>query len=218
MESSDIILSLTIIIIFILLYISFNVLGIIARIKRLWPIYRCNPIIMPFTKLFGYDPTTNFNNCVQNIQTTYMGELLKPVNKDINNLKNTGNEINTSITDTYKFIDRFRDDVSLIIKNVMGHFINISSDMDKSTIETKNVLNQLTSSLTALSHINEQGTKLTQSAKNVAKEQTQIRVDAADRQQAAAQQSSNNNARRQQLQERQQQQQSNMGGFFQNLF
>ena len=73
MNTSDITYSIIIVVIFIFLYI-FNILSVgIKRIEDDWPEYRCNPIIMPFASVFGYDPISNFSFCIQTMMSNYMG-------------------------------------------------------------------------------------------------------------------------------------------------
>jgi hypothetical protein len=42
----------------------------IAEVANNWPVYRCNPLIMPFASLFGYNISENFNFCISNILKT----------------------------------------------------------------------------------------------------------------------------------------------------
>jgi len=39
----------------------------ITEVAANWPKYRCNPLIMPFASLYGYNTADNFNYCVGNI-------------------------------------------------------------------------------------------------------------------------------------------------------
>lgn len=39
----------------------------ITEVAANWPEYRCNPLIMPFASLYGYNTAENFNYCVGNI-------------------------------------------------------------------------------------------------------------------------------------------------------
>jgi hypothetical protein len=39
----------------------------IAEVANNWQLYRCNPMIMPFASLFGYNTSENFNFCISNI-------------------------------------------------------------------------------------------------------------------------------------------------------
>ena len=171
MDSSDILLTISIIIIFIILYIFFYILGRHSNIKLLWTKYRCNPVFMPLAKLFGYDPITNFNNCVQNVQQSYISELLLPVNYNINALQKTGDEMNTSIVNTYKFIDRFRDDIKSIVESIMGKLLNLTINMKKETINIQDALLRLTSTITTLTYIADEQTKFNDKTKYAIKKQ-----------------------------------------------
>ena len=71
------------ILIFILIGVIFlvNILSVgIKKVKENWPLYRCNPVVMPFAGIFDQDVTQNFSYCIQNLQISSMGELLKPLN------------------------------------------------------------------------------------------------------------------------------------------
>ena len=79
MRSSDITLTIVIILIFVAMYF-YNILAVgIKNIQDNWPEYRCNPSIMPFAGMFGHDAGSNFTFCIQNMQTDFMGYLLQPL-------------------------------------------------------------------------------------------------------------------------------------------
>ena len=79
MRSSDITLSIFIILVFLLMFI-YNILAVgIKNIQDNWPKYRCNPSIMPFAGTFGHDVMGNFTYCIQNMQGDFMGYLLQPL-------------------------------------------------------------------------------------------------------------------------------------------
>lgn len=61
--------------------VLFNVFigGSFADIIKNWPKYRCNPMIMPFAALFGYDANENFNFCMKNIFNVNAAAVLGPV-------------------------------------------------------------------------------------------------------------------------------------------
>lgn len=49
-----------------------------AEVSRNWEKYRCNPAVMPFAKIYGHDPTENFNYCLQGMFNGKMGSILGP--------------------------------------------------------------------------------------------------------------------------------------------
>ena len=62
-------------------------LGMRNIIKRDWPKYRCNPLILPFAGLFGYDPSKTFTQCLaSNIQP---GLLAGPADSASKKMHNT---------------------------------------------------------------------------------------------------------------------------------
>ena len=80
MKSSDITLSIFIVLVFIAMYF-YNILAVgIKNVQENWPEYRCNPMVMPFAGTFGHDAGQNFTYCIQTMQSDYMGVLLQPIN------------------------------------------------------------------------------------------------------------------------------------------
>ena len=99
MRSSDIANSVIIILIFLMLYV-FSVVSIgIKKVKEDWPIYRCNPIVMPFASAFGHDPLTNFTHCIQGMQGEYMKYLMQPLEYNFSVITKLGGTLNTNIFD-----------------------------------------------------------------------------------------------------------------------
>jgi len=79
MRFRDISLALIIILIFIALYfISILLIGV-KKIKNQWPLYKCNPMIIPFASIFDKNPITNFAECIISMQKNMMGHFLQPL-------------------------------------------------------------------------------------------------------------------------------------------
>jgi hypothetical protein len=143
MKTSDILLTLFIIFIFIGIY-SFNIFTIgIENIKKNWPQYRCNPTIMPFASWFGQDPAKNFTYCIQNMQTSYMSHLLKPtthiftlITKSIGNL--------TSTLQTFREkISSLTSNITNIVQSILGIFMNIIIQFQYMLIKIKDTIGKL---------------------------------------------------------------------------
>ena len=143
MRTSDITLTFIILIIFILLYI-FNVLSVgIKKIKEDWPQYRCNPTVMPFASIFGYDPISNFTYCIQNMQTNYMGYLMQPLNYNFSVLGEVTSTMTTAINDVRAFINNLRNFISDIVQQIFGVFLNILIEFQRLTINIKDLFGKL---------------------------------------------------------------------------
>lgn len=153
MKTSDITLSIFIILIFIVLYV-FNVLSVgIQKIKDDWPQYRCNPIVMPFASVFGYDPMSNFSFCIQNMMSSYMGYLMQPIKYSFSVLGNISKDINDALTGVRAFFNNIRDYIKNIIQTVFGVFLNILIEFQRVTINIKDIFAKLIGILATLMYV-----------------------------------------------------------------
>jgi hypothetical protein len=140
MEASDATLSIIVIIIYILLYL-FNIFSVgIQRIKDNWPLYRCQPLVIPFASIFGHDTSKNFGFCVQNIQTNFMSEMLKPMNLNLNILGNVTAGLTANLQDARSFMSDFRFDFGNIFANIFSTMFNIMVEIQRMMISLKDLL------------------------------------------------------------------------------
>lgn len=143
MNTSDITYSIIIVVIFIFLYI-FNILSVgIKRIEDDWPEYRCNPIIMPFASVFGYDPISNFSFCIQTMMSGYMGYLMQPLHYVFDILGIISQDINDALTGVRAFFNNIRVFITNIIKTVYAVFLNILIEFQRVTINIKDMFGKL---------------------------------------------------------------------------
>ena len=140
MRTSDITLSIFIILIFVLMYF-YNILAVgIKNIQDNWPQYRCNPSIMPFAGTFGHDVMDNFTYCIQNMQGDFMGYLLQPLTYLTSVLGNVSGGLMESIQDIRSFINVFRNFIATIIQSIFGVFLNILNQFQFILIKMKDML------------------------------------------------------------------------------
>lgn len=150
MKSSDLSLSIIIILIFIALYI-FNILVVgIQKIKNDWPKYRCNPAVMPLASVFGQDPIQNFTYCIQTMQSNYMGYLMQPLHYNFGVLGQTAATLTKSINSIRAFFDDLRNFVTDIIQNIFGVFLNILIEFQRLTINIKDMFSKTVGILATL--------------------------------------------------------------------
>ena len=157
MKASDLFLSFMIILIFIAIY-AFNILSIgISNIKKKWPIYRCNPMIMPFASYFGHEPVSNFTYCIQNMQTSYMSSLLQPTTYAMSVLKDTIGSVVTDIQSIRKKIADFVGTITKIVESIFGVFVNILVQFQHMIIKLKDVFAKVLGTMTTLIYLIEGG-------------------------------------------------------------
>jgi len=145
MRSSDIGLTLLIIIVFIGL-VTFNVLVVnVQNIKDNWPVYRCNPSVMPFSKSLGnIDPIENFTFCVQNMQSGFMDYLLMPVNYSLTIMGGLAGKFEKAINAIRYMFHFVRTFVQNIVESIYGIFLNIMIEFQKVTIGIIDLVGKLT--------------------------------------------------------------------------
>ena len=160
MRSSDITLSMFIILIFIGMYF-YNILAVgIKRVQDNWPEYRCNPMIMPFAGTFGHDAGQNFTFCIQTMQTDYMGILLQPLNYLMTVINKTTGGLMNSVQDIRSFINEIRNSITNIVQSIFGVFLNIVTQFQFMLIKIKDMVAKLIGIMASMMFIL-QGTVMT---------------------------------------------------------
>ena len=153
MESKDLFLTLIIFIIFIGLYL-FNVVSVgMNNIESNWPLYRCNPIVMPFAGLFNHDALSNFTYCIQNIQTGHMDDLLQPLNYSQTLLGAVANDLIEATQAVREFFNKIRTFIESIIHAIMGVFLNILISVQRIIITVLDIFAKLVGVVAALGGI-----------------------------------------------------------------
>ena len=125
----------------LILYFVFAGSGI-AEITKNWPKYRCNPMIMPFASLFGYDATENFNYCMKNIFSANAGTVLAPLygimanfTDIVGTVSNVANSFRLLIANLLHGMERlmssFRDRFRTILFSIRTSFMKIQSLMGR---------------------------------------------------------------------------------------
>ena len=143
MKFGDIISTLIIIIIFGFLYSSSAMTVKLQEIKEDWPIYRCQPMAMPFSSYFGTDPLENFTYCVGNIQKDLMGFFLSPIQYVLGMITELGGSLLENIQFIRIFLDYLRNQVTNVIGDTYGMLVNIIIQFQKLIIKTKDLVMKL---------------------------------------------------------------------------
>ena len=139
MKSSDILLTFYIFIIFIILNLV-NVIGIgIENINKNWPLYRCNPIIMPFVSLFGHDVNDNFTYCIQNTQSNFIDHLLIPTHYKAEQSANLHKQNLKSTNASRKMVSNIRSTTGGILNSIMRYFSSIIIEIQRITDTIKDL-------------------------------------------------------------------------------
>lgn len=118
------------------------------NLKKNWPSYRCNPLVMPFASQFGVNANENFNYCIQNVQKNFMGTLLYPLNYNMNILGNVSGSLSNSLNMTRSFINYLRNSIKSITGNIFTNFFNILIEIQRMTINVKDMISKVVGVIT----------------------------------------------------------------------
>jgi len=163
MRSSDITLTIFIILIFVGMYF-YNILAVgIKNIQDNWPEYRCNPSIMPFAGTFGHDVMDNFTYCIQNMQTDFMGYLLQPLDYLTSVISSVSGDLTEVVQDIRSFVNVFRNFISSIVQSIFGVFLNILTQFQFILIKMKDMLAKIVGIMASMMFIL-QGSVMTMNA------------------------------------------------------
>ena len=150
MKSSDITLTIFIVVLFILLFMV-NILAVgIKNIENNWPTYRCNPVVMPFASMFGQDAVTNFTFCIQTMQSNYMDYLMQPIHYNLGVMGNIGSIITDALNSARAFINNLRNMITEIVGNIFGVFLNILIEFQRMLVEIKDMMAKTSGVMAAL--------------------------------------------------------------------
>jgi hypothetical protein len=144
MAASDTSLTIIIVFVFIALYLFNLIIVGMKRIKDNWPVYRCQPLVIPFASLFGHNTSTNFAYCIQNIQTNFMDDLLKPITFDMGILGDITSGLTDDLNQFRGFMDMFRFNLTDIFQNIFATMFNVMVEVQRLIINIKDMIGKLT--------------------------------------------------------------------------
>lgn len=122
------------IIVFMLIYAK--------TVKDNWPLFKCSPIYMMTASFFGYDTETNFEQCIQTMQSGYMTVLMEPMNYLMSATTSTVGGLTSSLNDIRDFMNNFRNNITGSIQNIFGVFLNMLTQIQIMVIKIKDMMSK----------------------------------------------------------------------------
>ena len=128
----------------ILYYVGLDVglamMIMIKYVKDNWPLYRCGTNYMLFASFFGVDPQTNFQECLQSMQSGYMTVLMEPMNYLMSATTGTISGLSSTLNNVRGFMNNFRNNLTGSIQNIFGVFINMLTQIQIMIINIKDMM------------------------------------------------------------------------------
>jgi hypothetical protein len=99
---------------------------------------------MPFASWFGHNTSKNFAYCIQNIQTNFMDDLLKPMNLNIGILDKLTSGLSTNLNFGRGFMSGFRFNLGDIFSNIFATLFNVMVEVQRLIINLKDIIGKFT--------------------------------------------------------------------------
>jgi len=112
----------------------------IKGVKDNWPLFKCSPIYMMTASFFGYDTETNFQQCIQTMQTGYMSVLMEPANYVMSVTTGAIGGLTDGLNDVREFMNNFRVNMTGNIQNIFGVFLNMLVQIQVMVIKMKDMM------------------------------------------------------------------------------
>ena len=125
-------------------------LSYIKGVKDNWPLFKCSPIYMMTASFFGYDTETNFQQCIQTMQTGYMSVLMEPANYVMSVTTGAIGGLTNGLNDVREFMDTFRTKLTGSIQNIFGVFLNMLVQIQVMVIKMKDMMSKNIGIMTTL--------------------------------------------------------------------
>ena len=153
MNTSDLTLSIIVIVMFIFLYIFNLVVVGMQRIKENWPVYRCQPLVMPFASFFGHDTSKNYAYCIQTMQKGFMDDLLKPLNFNVNLLGDITGGLTVDFNHFREFTKYFRFSMMEAFSNIFATLFNMMVEIQRAVISIKDMVGKVVGIMTTTLYV-----------------------------------------------------------------
>lgn len=102
-------------------------LGMRVSIRNNWDLYRCNPLILPFAGLFGYDPSQTFTECLSTNVKEASEPVVKPYDDLFSVLQSTAGNMSNSLGDIRGAMANMKDDFVNGISSVLTKMGNVGA-------------------------------------------------------------------------------------------
>jgi len=157
---------IVIILYYIGLDLGISMLLLIKHVKDNWPLYKCKTNYMMFAWFFGYDTDTNFQQCMQTMQSGYMTVLMRPANYLMSLTTSSIQGLTSSFNDVREFMNKFRINIADGIFNIFGVFLNMLTQIQLMIISMKDMVSKLIGIMTTSMYTMDTGIKTMQSTWN----------------------------------------------------
>ena len=155
-SGGSIILFIVFTIIFLLLLTFCFVMMKAQDIRDNWADDQCKPYILPFAGFINAPEGTswmdytsdNFQQCLNNVQSSIAGEALSPITFITSAIASTIGELQDSVNSIRAMFDKVRTQLQSVVEEIMGRLMNIIVPIQTIILALKDFIGKLTGVLT----------------------------------------------------------------------
>ena len=122
----------------------------ISNIKNNWEYYKCNPSIMPFAQVFGFNVEDNFNECVQRNQVDFMSGFLEPIYKSLSYFAQNGKVFADMFESIKLFGNNQNRSMGSFTEDARGRLLNLTDSAKGIFIDISDTFSKLTTAITSI--------------------------------------------------------------------
>jgi hypothetical protein len=128
------------------------------QIQDNWPLYRCNPMLMPVASSFAPEGSTvstsdNFSYCVQDTMTQFAPNVLQPLQYVQSATMDVLSQLTASATETTKAQSSFSFNVGTMFGNMFNLFAGIMLHINLIMMKMQDTQGKLMGSIVTMMHI-----------------------------------------------------------------
>lgn len=143
MRGKDILNAVMILLVFTSLFFASLFNGGIKQIQNNWSVYRCNPIVMPFAGVFGYNAAENMTYCIQTAQTQYMSYLLEPIHYALSVTNSIGSSLSSDMQSMRSVLGSTRSLMGGNFLDIFSKVVNVRVEFQRVMYKFKDVAKKM---------------------------------------------------------------------------
>ena len=136
------------------------------KVRANWKDYRCQPMIMPFAGLYGYDVAENFEFCLKNIFTGFAEEITAPFSSILGIFGTILKTISGTISSIKESVATMGGGINTIFQDFTDRIMNFFFQLRLSAIRIKNLITRMHAIMFAVIYMGTSGIKAGQNFGN----------------------------------------------------
>ena len=120
----------------------------IENIKKNWPMYKCNPLFMPFASIFGHNPGENFIQCIQSSSSSFVKYGIEPISHQIKQLSTIASQNQSALNSAREENSQRRKSLGFMGISIIGIFSNVLIQFQKMIINIRSLVGRLIAIIT----------------------------------------------------------------------